>query len=192
VIVVTALRSAGRGRVVVELDGSPWRTLPLEAVVRAGLVAGGELDRERARTLAVERRRLGALAVANQSLSRRDRSEHELRERLEAGGVRPAERDDAVGVLERAGLVDDTRFAISRATALAGRGYGDAAIRSDLEQRGVEGGAVEAALGSLEPERERAVREAERLGGGVRAARALARRGFDLEALDWVVADDER
>ena len=191
-VVVTALRSAGRGRVAVELDGGPWRTLPLEAVVRAGLVAGEELDRERARTLAVERRRLGALAVATQSLRRRDRSEHELRERLEARGVRPAERDEAVGVLERAGLVDDGRFASSRATALAGRGYGDAAIRSDLEQRGVEGGAIEAALGSLEPERERAVREAKRLGGGVRAARGLARRGFDLDALDWVVADDER
>ena len=38
--VVTALRARGRGRVAVELDGAPWRTVPLEAVYAAGLAVG--------------------------------------------------------------------------------------------------------------------------------------------------------
>lgn len=189
--VVTALRSNGRGRVVVELDGAPWRTLPLEAVVLAGLVAGGELDRDQVRTLARERRRLRALALATRSLHRRDRSEHELRERLAADGIGAVHRDAAVDVLERAGLVDDARFAASRAAGLARRGYGDAAIRYDLERRGVAGDAIAAALGSLEPEHERARREAARRGGGRRAALALARRGFDRDALESLVADEQ-
>src|SRR5436189_1674 len=46
---VTALRARPNGRVAVDLDGGPWRTLPAEPVVRAGLAVGLELDRERAR-----------------------------------------------------------------------------------------------------------------------------------------------
>ena len=61
---VTALRATSPGRVRVELDGAHWRVLPLEAVVRAGLAAGVELDRPRARLLSRELRRLGALDAA--------------------------------------------------------------------------------------------------------------------------------
>ena len=50
--VVTALRERPRGRVDVELDGAPWRTLPADAVVRSGLLVGRALDRPTARTLA--------------------------------------------------------------------------------------------------------------------------------------------
>ena len=189
--VVTALRSAGPGKVAVELDGGCWRTLPLEAVVRAGLVAGGELDRGRARTLARERRRLAALEIAAAALRRHDRSEHDVRRRLEQRGVGAAERERALGTLRRAGVVDDGRFAVSRAESLASRGYGDAAIRHDLERNGVGSEETAAALAVLTSERERALLHAERLGGGLRAARALARRGFGEDALEQVVAAAE-
>lgn len=185
---VTALRSSGRGRVAVELDGGPWRTLPLEAVVRAGLAVGATLDRERARILARERRRLAALAAATGALRRRDMSRRALDERLAQRGIAPAERRRTVETLGRAGFVDDERFARSRAEALANRGYGDAFIADDLERRGVEAAAIRAALESLDPESERAFAELERRGGGPRAARALARRGFATESLEHVVA----
>ena len=187
--VVTAIRAARGGRVAVELDGDPWRTLPLEAVVRAGLVSGTELDRSRARTLARERRRLAALEVAVRSRGRRDRTRAELAARLTARGVGAAQRDETVAVLERAGLVDDARFAAGRAEALAARGYGNAAIRADLERRGVAADAIAAAVDDLDAEAARATQHAARLGGGLRAARALARRGFDEEALEALVAD---
>jgi SOS response regulatory protein OraA/RecX len=188
--VVTALRVRG-GRVAVELDGSPWRTLPLEAIVRAGLVEGCELHREGARVLARERRRLRALDVAARALRARDRTERELGDRLAARGVRPAEREQTLATLQRAGLLDDARFATTRAAALADRGYGDDAIRHDLERRGLAGEAVADAIGSLAPEQERAALLASRFGGGLRAARAMARRGFGEDALEDLIAGEE-
>jgi SOS response regulatory protein OraA/RecX len=185
--VVTALRARGE-RVAVELDGGRWRTLPLEAVVRAGLAVGCELDRPRARVLARERRRLHALEVATRALRSRDRSGSELRRRLADRGVRSPAVTETVGTLERVGLVDDARFAAARARALVERGYGDAAVRHDLESRGVADEAVVEALATLAPEAERAVEHARRLGGGIRAARALARRGFGEDALEGLVA----
>ena len=186
--VVTALRIAGRRSVAVELDGVRWRTLPLEAVVRAALAVGGELDRPRARTLARERRRLAALEVAARAVRSRDRSEQDVRARLERQGVPANERDRAVETLASAGVLDDRRYAAGRAESLARRGYGDAAIRADLERGGVDAERIAAALDELEPERNRAETQLVRLGGGLRALRSLARRGFAEESLEGLVA----
>lgn len=190
---VTALRPDRRGRVVVELDGAPWRTIPLEVAVRAGLATELELDRPRLRALGRELRRHEALGAAVSTLRRTDFSTAALSERLERRGVAPAARAEALGVLERAGLLDDVRAAGARAEALARRGAGDAMVRADLSGRGFGPEVVEAALASLEPEAVRAVRLAAERGGGPRAARFLARRGFGAEsiesALPGLVAD---
>ena len=131
-----------------------------------------------------------ALAVATRALARRDFSERGLRERLQRAGVQPAEADEALGALLRAGLVNDGRFAVSRAQALAERGKGNAAIRFDLQQQGLAGEEIEAALGTLEPERERAERVIARRGGGVATAKLLARRGFEEDAVEAAVAPE--
>ena len=131
-----------------------------------------------------------ALAVATRALARRDFSERGLRERLRRAGVDPAEAEDALGSLLRAGLVNDGRFALSRARSLAERGKGDAAIRYDLEQQGLAADEIEAALASLEPERERAKRVIERRGGGPATARLLAGRGFADEAVEAAIAPE--
>jgi SOS response regulatory protein OraA/RecX len=189
VAVVTALRSAGRGgQVRVELDGEPWRTLPLEVVVRAGLTAGRDLDRPALRILRRELRRHEALRASTGALRHRDLSARELEERLRRRDVAPAERADAIAALSRAGLVDDQRVACSRALALAERGYGDAAIRLDLSRRGIEGDAVNAALAALEPEPGRAARIVARRGEGVATARLLARRGFGEDTVEGAMA----
>lgn len=181
---MTALRAAGRGRVHVELDGEPWRVLPLEALARAGIAEGVALDRPRLRTLARELRRARALGVAGRALARRDLSERRLRERLRRAGVAPAGAEEAVATLRRAGLVDDERFACARALALAEHGFGDAAIRFDLERHGIAAEAIDAALAGLESEHERAARIVSRRGGGLSSARYLARRGFDEDAVE--------
>jgi SOS response regulatory protein OraA/RecX len=131
-----------------------------------------------------------ALAVATRALARRDFSERGLRERLRRAGVTPAEAEDAVGALLQAGLVNDRRFALSRAQSLAERGKGDTAIGFDLEQQGLAADAIEVALASLEPERERAERVIARRGGGAATARLLARRGFDEDAVEAAVAHE--
>src|SRR5436305_10287519 len=76
---VTALRPARPGRVLVELDGEPWRTVSLEVAARSGLELGLELDRTHLRTLRRELRRGEALDAGAKALARRERSERELR-----------------------------------------------------------------------------------------------------------------
>ena len=182
--VVTALRERERSRVEIELDGAPWRLVPTDAVVRSGLFVGRALDRETARTLGRELRRAEALSRALRALTARDRSRRSLEDRLGAAGVASRPRKEVLETLERAGLVDDDRLAAARAQALAERGYGDAAIRFDLERQGLGGESVAAALAGLEPERERARRLVEQRGRDARAARWLAAKGFEAGTVE--------
>lgn len=185
---VTALRADSPGRVAVELDGGRWRTLPLEAVVKARLAAGAPLDRPRARELAREIRRLAALGRAVSALRRSDRSAAELDATLRGRGVAPAERERALDSLGRAGLIDDARVARTRATSLAERGNGNALIRHDLEQRGIAPGIVDAVLEEIAPESERALAIVARRGRSARTARYLTSRGFGEDTVEAVVA----
>jgi len=178
-MVVTALHERPRGRVEIQLDGSPWRLVPADAVVRSGLRVGRALDRETARALGRELRRAQALAHAARALGPRERSRLALEERLARAGVPAATREEALETLERVGLVDDARTAVRRAEALAERGFGDVAIRYDLEQEGIAPELVEEALARLDPERERARALVERRGADVRTGRWLSARGFD-------------
>jgi SOS response regulatory protein OraA/RecX len=182
--VVTSLRETRGGKVAVDLDGARWRTLPPEVVVRVRLGVGEELDRVRLRELARELRRARALDAGLRALSRRDLSSAALQRRLERRRVRPAERDEALGVLERAGLVDDERYAVRRAESLAARGQGDAAIRWRLGRDGVSDDLAAAAVERLEPERDRAARIVASRGAGHATARELARRGFGEDAVE--------
>jgi SOS response regulatory protein OraA/RecX len=181
---VTRLREDGRGRVAVELNGAPWRTLPIDVVARSGLVEGRTLDRPALRLLRRELRRAEALAVAGRALRRRDLSERGIAERLARASVAPAAVEESLAVLARAGLVDDARLARTRADNLAERGYGDAAIRHDLRRQGVASEVIQEALEGLEAETERARRLVELRGQGPSTARYLASKGFGEEALE--------
>jgi SOS response regulatory protein OraA/RecX len=129
-----------------------------------------------------------ALDLATRALSRRDFSERGLRERLLRAGVNSGEADEALAKLRRDGVLDDMRFAVDRARALAERGKGDAAIGFDLERQGVAAQQIEEAMATLEPERERAERIVARRGATVATARLLASRGFDVDAVEAAVA----
>jgi len=176
--------------VAVELDGAPWRTLPVEVVARAGLTEGRALDRPALRLLRQELRRAEALVVAGRALRRQDLSERRIAERLARASVAPAAVEESLAVLSRAGLVDDARFARTRAASLADRGYGDAAISYDLERQGVGPELIREALEGLELESERAGRLAERRGPGAATARYLAAKGFGEEALEAAAGAD--
>jgi SOS response regulatory protein OraA/RecX len=181
---VTALRDDRRGRVAVELDGAPWRVLPMDVVVRASLAEGRSLDRAALRLLRRELRRAEALHVAGRALRHRDLSRRRLAERLERAAVPPAAAAESLAALERAGALDDARVARVRAHALADRGYGDEAIRHRLLTEGLDEGLVRDALAELPGEAERAAPLIARRGVGPRTARYLAARGFGEEALE--------
>jgi len=181
---VTALRARRGGRVLVQIDGHDWRELPEDVIVRASLTPGTELDRPRLREVARERRRVQALAAAGRTLRTRDLPARALDVRLERRGIRAADRARALSTLQGAGLVDDGRFARNRALALAGRCLGDAAIRFDLEEYGVEPELVEEAVAGLEPETARAERIVASRGRSPATARFLARKGFGEDAVE--------
>jgi len=132
--------------------------------------------------------RTEALAVATRALARREHSQRSLRERLLRAGVSVGDAEAVVAELQQTGLVEDARFAEERARVLAGKGKGDAAIRFDLERAGVGPDELEAALGTLDPERERAAALVARRGASPATARLLAGRGFDEEVVAALVA----
>jgi regulatory protein len=131
-----------------------------------------------------------ALDRSVRALARRDHSAASLRAKLDRAGISEGAQAEALDTLERAGYLDDARFARDRAVQLAERGYGDEWIRADLEAQGVAAEVAATALAELETEAERAERESLRLGGGLRAVRSLARRGFAEETLEALVAQD--
>jgi SOS response regulatory protein OraA/RecX len=181
---VTGLRERKRGRIAVELDGRPWRVLPADAVVRAGLAVGRRLDRDAARELARGMRSARALAAATRSLAASDRSQQALEQRLAFAGHPVAAREDAIATLDRAGLLDDARVADSRAELLARRGYGDDAIRADLRRRLIPAEAAADAIAALEPELDRARRLFAGQSVTPAVLRRFAGRGFSRDTLD--------
>lgn len=128
-----------------------------------------------------------AVDTAVRALSRRDRSETDVRRILERKGVSAAEAAAAVDVLRRLGALDDARFAARSAESLAERGYGDAAIAARLEQEGVKRELAAEAIAALEPEHERAAALAERRNRGLRTARWLSGRGFAPDAVEVAI-----
>jgi SOS response regulatory protein OraA/RecX len=188
--VVTGLRERKRVRVAFDLAAGPWRVLPAGAVVRAGITVGSRLDRPTARELARAVRRARALAAATRSLAASDRSQRALEQRLAHAGHSAEARDEALTALGRAGLVDDMRLATNRAELLARRGYGDAAIRADLQRRLVADEAIAEAVAALQPERDRlrGLLTGQTVTPGL--LRRLAARGFSHDTLDEVALVD--
>jgi regulatory protein len=128
------------------------------------------------------------MEAALRALRHRDLSARELEERLRAKGFEESVRMEALATLERTGLLDDVRFAESRARSLAARGAGDAAIRHALGAAGVAREAVDDALEMLEPEAARARDIVARRGDGPKVARYLRGKGFSEEVVAGVVA----
>ncbi|HKN63043.1 MAG TPA: RecX family transcriptional regulator [Gaiellaceae bacterium] len=172
----------------VDLDGRPWRVLPANAVVRAGLAVGRPLDRPLARELAREIRRAKALTAATRSLAAGDRSERALEQRLARAGHSAAAREEAIASLARAGAIDDARLAATQAEQMARRGYGDAAIRADLRRRQITPEESADAVARLEPEAARLRRLLENESVTPALLRRLSGRGFSRDALDEVAS----
>jgi regulatory protein len=168
------------------VDGEPWRTVPDEVVIRCGLTTGVALERPLLRSLRRELRHAEALALARRTLRRRDLSSRRLAERLEQAGVAPSAERSVLQALTDARVLDDTRFAAARASALAERGWGDAAIVARLEAEGIAATDARNALAGLSAEPARA----KTISSGLDRAKAwalLARRGFDAETIEAVL-----
>jgi regulatory protein len=129
-----------------------------------------------------------ALEQALRALRHRDRTACEIERFLESRGVGESERLEVVEKLVRTALVDDRRYAESRAASLAGRGAGNERIRHELAFAGIDAEVAEDVIGSLESEPERAGRIVERRGASAKTARYLAGKGFSDDVVHAVVA----
>jgi regulatory protein len=127
---------------------------------------------------------MDAAELALRALRHRDRSRRDVDERLERAGISEDERARTLDALVAEGLLSDERFAEERARVLAGRGASDEQIRVELRRHGIDDEAVASALAELDAEPERAARIFDRRGGGTKALRYLAGKGFGLESLE--------
>jgi regulatory protein len=129
-----------------------------------------------------------ALEAAAKALARRDRSAADLTAYLERHGTATEEAATAVERLRAAGYVNDARYATTRAEVLAERGYGDEAVRFELERDGLGADEIEAALATLVPERDRALELVRRAKSPLTGIRRLAAKGFAADSLEAALA----
>jgi regulatory protein len=130
-----------------------------------------------------------AVERALRALRHRERTVGQVDAHLAERGFGEHEREAAIETLARTGLVDDRRFAESRAATLARKGAGDALIQHDLDAAGVDREIVEDALATLDDEVTRARQVVERRGASARTVRYLVAKGFPGDVARTVVAE---
>jgi regulatory protein len=87
------------------------------------------------------------------------------------------------------GYLDDARFAFGRARSLAERGYGDDAVRFELEREGVAADRIDAAVAGLAGERERALSVLRGSRSALAGIRKLAAKGFSADSIEAAAAE---
>ena len=184
---VTEIRATrGSVRRSLYLDDEFWKYVPGPVLRQLGLSPGDIIDPDAIDAQIASVAPASARERAYRLLSYRERCSGELRDRLAADGYPLAVIDPLLEDLMRTGLIDDTRFARLRATALVvHRGYGRRRALATMLRDGVDEGRAVEELDVLVPESaeaDRAMREAARRsrpGDTVqRLAARLVRRGF--------------
>lgn len=196
VITGLKLHRSRRGRVQVHLDGRPAFDLP--KVVAAELSVGQRLTDTEVEALQRRGEEERAHQHALRLVSWRQRSEEEVRRALDRLGVTMEAREAALRRLRQAGLLDDRSFARAWVeNQQTFRPRSRRALRRELGSKGVAQDAAESALAGLDDEAaalRAAAKPADRLKGlprevfRRRLGAALARRGFDHEVIQTVVA----
>src|ERR1043166_1125861 len=134
------------GTVRVMVHGRPLLTLSREVVEAERVTAGAELPDPGP---APRRPAAGGRAAARpplRFLERRPFAARDLARRLVMKGHSPEAAEAAIVRLERAGLLDDARFALHYAETRAARGRGPLRLRRDLAALGVGRDIVDGAL----------------------------------------------
>lgn len=195
--VITALKVETKDprRIAVLVDGVP--RLAVSRPIAAGLQVGQPIDESGMAEL--ERREAVEAAVlrAGRLLSRRPRSEAELRTALRRSKAAPEIIDGAIERLRQAGEIDDLRFAKAwRDNRADFRPRGAFALKAELQRKGVSRQVIDQALEGFSEE-EAALAAARKAARRLRARPELPfdqqlyaylqRRGFGHETISAVV-----
>lgn len=168
-------RAQGRVRVTME-DGDSFVISSPDAS-RLGLEEGGELAEEIYAGL-FESLRTACMRKCGRLLGSRDYSVKRLREKLCDAGFPAAVIDEAVEKLERAGYLNDIRFAQSYVRSHM-RDRSRLRIMRDLAGKGISETVIEDALAAVGEEEN--IEDAQR----EQVIRLLKKRGFDNESADY-------
>jgi regulatory protein len=180
----------GRQRLLTLSDGREF-LFSEEACERAGVHEGDLAEPGLFQSLEASEHRVSAHEAALRLLSHRQRSENEMRTRLAMRGIEPGAIDDEIERLQRAGLLDDEKFArawVEDRKRIAPRGR--RMLRYELLGRGIEPESAELATQEVD-DRETAIelarsraRKSTAMDYGTFFSKIggfLRRRGFDYE-----------
>ena len=194
---ITALEVDPRNprQVAVFVDGVLRLSLPREIAV--GLQEGQTVDEMQLADLGRRRAVEAAVLRAGRLVSRRPRSESELRSALRRSGAEPEVVDAAVERLRQAGEVDDQRFVRAWIENRADfRPRSAFALRLELQRKGVSRELIDQALEGFSDD-EAALQSARKAARRLRAKEGqpfeqrlyahLQRRGFGHETISAVV-----
>jgi len=134
-------------RVAVFLDGVFGFEVSQDLVRAWGLQVGRRLSGEEQARLGAEEQLLTAQTIALQYLAARQRTAHEVRQKLRQRGVADEVVAQVIARLHARGVLDDAAYAHAYLTTrLATRGHGPQRLRQDLRRRGVCREDIEVAL----------------------------------------------
>ncbi len=177
-------------------------SLDADLLVSSGIAEGDEVDDARLAELRREGERRYALERAYRLLAARDRSEAEMRQRLQQIGFDEETVEHTLGVLRRQKYLDDRAFAERFARSqLAVRPVGRRELQRRLREKGIHEDLLAEVLSAVYPEseeeelaRREAVRrlrryrnETDRRRVRSRIASFLARRGFEWPVVQSVL-----
>ena len=189
---IIEIRSAshGRQRMLLLTDGREF-FFSDEACERVPVAEGDVATAELLEALDSAEQRVNAHEAALRLLSHRPRSENEMRTRLAMRGVAPSAIDEEIERLQRAGLLDDAKFAhawVEDRRRLAPRGV--RMLRYELLGRGIEMDSVDQATRDIDDrttamdlarERGRKTRASSYEAFAAKVGGFLRRRGFDYD-----------
>ncbi len=180
-----------KSRVNIYIDGEFAVALEAITALGAGLKVGSDADKKSLLRLQTESDGEAALKKATDYLSRRARTERELRDYLSGKGYSERVTDGVIGKLKNYGYVDDEGF-VESYTETYSVTRGKQRIKRDLLRHGAQPELVEAAIGEIGDQREAAERAAEkylrtRPFDGRKLAAHLLGKGFEWDDVNHAV-----
>ena len=177
-------------RVLIHLDGQPWATVSL--LVAGRIEVGDRITAENAARLRDDQERRDAYQAALRWLAGRDRSVHEVRQKLKHKGFGRAAIDHALATLRDKKYLDDQRFALNWITyRINHTPRGPRLLAQELKQKGIDADTVAAVMVHADEDAlasaclQRKQRRWQRLEGKIRRHKMLSylsRKGFAFEA----------
>jgi len=201
-VTIERIETAGpdsRARRLVFDDGSDARMTAAVVVRELGLEPGSRADHDALEAALTAAERRSAKERALRILSARERSAHEVRQRLADDGYPLAIRTAIVERLCELGLIDDERFARLWARSRFAAGYGSRRVLQELAKRGIEADTAQAAVDEAADQADELTRAIAALRGRdssnrrerERLIRRLVSRGFELRVAIQAVDHSE-